>query len=170
MTTTKAEPKTTKEAAQTLGVSVGTLRNWSGDFASELSESARPGYKPERRFTPLDMVKLTYIKQLRSEGLQAEQIRQRLTETTFQENEIIAATDHNKTQQAAIEPVQNAVEPASAAQLPLMAIDAINKRIDAIEATSQTKTLQFGVSMFAAGFIAACVLFLIIVVLISIYH
>ena len=76
--------KTTKEAAQVLGVSVGTLRNWSDQYAGFLGESARPGHQPERRFADKDLTVFTYIKQLRAEGLQAEQIRERLAETTFQ--------------------------------------------------------------------------------------
>lgn len=153
MTTTSDEPKTTKEAAQTLGVSVATLRNWSDWFAVALSESARPGHKPERRFTGLDMVKLTYIKQLRSDGLQAEQIRQRLTETTFQENEIIATTNANKPQQTAIEPIQNAPETHSAAQLPMVALDDLRNEFNAKLAAVEQRTRP-NVWWFAAGLVA----------------
>src|SRR6478609_576215 len=98
MPTTKA----TKEAAQVLGVSVGTMRNWSDQYADSLSETARPGHLPERRFTDHDITTLTYIKQLRSEGLQAEQIRERLAETSFTDVEIIqqqATTEADKPQQ-----------------------------------------------------------------------
>lgn len=43
-------------------------------------------------------------------------------------------------------------------------------RIDAIETAGKADKSQHGIAMFALGFCAACLLFLIIVLLISIYH
>lgn len=168
--TTTAKPKTTKEAAQRLGVSVGTLRNWSDQFAAFLSESARPGYQPERRFTGLDMVKLAYIKGLRSEGLQAEQIRQRLGETKFTESEVIETTDANKPQQA---PTDVTLEsPADSRQGPetailsiqvLDAINAQNRKIEALERSGRPGWWLFVAGVLCGlGFAAVAELFALV--------
>lgn len=171
MPTTKA----TKEAAQELGVSVGTLRNWSGQFAPFLSESARPGYKPERRFTDLDMVKLTYIKQLRSEGRQEEQILKRLAETEFKVGEVLAPTSDNKPQQTAIDApsiVSEALQkPTEAATMPLAMLEhyqALEKRLDERLTTIEANNRSW-VQGLAVGFIGAALFFLILVYLVSIY-
>lgn len=159
------------DIAKECNVSVGTVRSWCSEFSEFLGPGANPA-DGDRKLSDRDLEVCKYIAQLRQEGMSKPQIALRLRETSFGTIEPPEAPTEKPTEalQTLQTNLQTAVEPASAAQLPLMAIDAINKRIDAIEATSQTKTLQFGVSMFALGFCAACLLFLLIVVLVSIYH
>jgi len=135
MPTTRA----TKEVATHLGVSVGTMRNWSDQYADYLSETARPGHLPERRFTDHDLTVLTYIKQLRSEGLQAEQIRSRLDETTLATGEIITqqtTTEADKPQQTTELAPPDAQESTHSTPAPIVALDtilAIERRFEALE-------------------------------------
>lgn len=159
------------DIAKECNVSVGTVRNWCNEYAEFLSAGANPA-DGDRKLSDRDLEVCKYIAQLRKEGMSKPQIALRLRETSFGTIEPPEAPTEKPTEalQTLQTSLQTTVEPASAAQLPIVALDAINKRIDAIETASQAKTLQFGVSMFALGFIAACVLFLIIVVLISIYH
>lgn len=79
----------TKQAATKLNVTATTVRNWSENYGAFLSETARPGYQPERRFTEKDLTVLEYIKQLKTEGRRDAEVKQRLSETKFQDVEII---------------------------------------------------------------------------------
>jgi DNA-binding transcriptional MerR regulator len=134
MPTTRA----TKEAAQMLGVSVSTMRNWSDQYAEYLSETARPGHLPERRFTDKDMTVLSYVKQLRSEGMQADQIRTRIDETAFNEVEIITqqttTEDYNPQQTA-----PDAIQPAPAL---MVVVQDLQRQIDAIQQARQEDKRQ----------------------------
>lgn len=160
MPTTRA----TKEAAQTLGVSVGTMRNWSDQYAAFLSETARPGHQPERRFTDHDITILTYIKQLRGEGMQAEQIRERLAETTFTEGEIIqqqTTIDDDKPQQTPDTALKTSPEAPEASILAVQVLDAINAQNRRIEALEHGR--RDNVIMLAVGFMLALLFVLVII-------
>lgn len=139
--------KTTKEAAQVLGVSVGTLRNWSDQYAGSLGETARPGHQPERRFADKDLTVLTYIKQLRAEGLQAEQIRERLAETTFQDVEILqqqTTIEGDKPQQTTAIDLPTAQGLQHSTPAPLVALVDLERLIDAkLEAIQRVKEPSF---------------------------
>ena len=57
------DPQPTYTTAQVhlrLGVPKPTLRNWSGEYAAFLSDRARPNGGSSRRFTPDDLVVLSY--------------------------------------------------------------------------------------------------------------
>ena len=157
---------TTKQAASKLQVSPNTLRNWSDQYAGFLGESARPGHQPERRFADKDLTVLTYIKQLRAEGLQAEQIRERLTETTFQDAEILqqqTTIEGDKPQQTTAIDLPTAQEAQHLTPAPLVALVDLERLIDAkLEAIQRVKEPSFFVGL-GLGFIAAGVLFLLIV-------
>jgi len=163
--------RTTKEASQALGVSVGTMRNWSDQYAGFLGETARPGYQPERRFADKDLTVLTYIKQLRAEGLQAEQIRERLAETTFQDVEILqqqTTTEADKPQQNAIVSPSSQEAPHSTTALTVALLD-LERRIDAkIEGLQRTKEPSY-LTGIGIGFIAAGILFMLLVGLATLY-
>ena len=158
----------TKETAQALGVSVSTMRNWSDQYAAYLSETARPGHVPERRFTDKDLTVLAYIKQLRNEGMQAEQIRIRLSETTFNDIEIItqqATTDFSKPDSVVVP--QNAPDAPETAQLAIRLLDSMNamqRQIDGIQHARRDNIMMFGF-----GFIAAALMFLLLIVLAWLY-
>lgn len=155
------------DIAKECNVSVGTVRSWCAEFSEFLSAGANPT-EGERKLNEHDLEVCRYIAQLRTEGMSKPQIALRLRETSFGTIEKPTEAPQNATE--ALQAPQKLIEaPPEAAALSVVAIEALQKRIDAIEANSRAKTLQFGVSMFAAGFCAACVLFLIVVVLISIY-
>jgi len=156
--------KTTKEAAILLGVSVGTMRNWSDQYASFLGESARPGHQPERRFADKDLTVLTYIKQLRAEGLQAEQIRERLAETTFQDVEILqqqATIEGDKPQQTTAIDLPTAQEGQHLTPAPLVALVDLERLIDAkLEAIQRVKEPSFTMGLLL-GVVGMGIIFLV---------
>lgn len=161
----------TKPAANRLQVSPNTLRNWSDQYKLFLSAGAQAGAQPERRFTEKDLVVLTYIKQLRAEGLQAPEITQRLTETTFQDNEVLVEAPKIAIQPAPIAPeaLPAVQESRSDDSGVIMAITTLQSRFEALERSVGESRRDF-VSGVAVGFIGAGLFFLIIVVLISIFH
>ena len=114
----------TKQAATRLQVSPNTLRNWSEQYRDFLSATAQPGVQPERRFTEQDVTILTYIKQLRSEGMKEPEIIERLHETTFSAVEVLEppseALQPAPISVEAPSPAQESLQPAPAA---LVALD-----------------------------------------------
>jgi len=171
MPTTRA----TKETANVLGVSVSTMRNWSDQYAVYLSDTARPGHLPERRFTEKDLAILAYIKQLRGEGMQAEQIKERLRETKFNDIEIIpqqATTDGTK--DTSLVPDESAQAGQGGALGSIVAseyLTAIERRFDALERARESDKQMIDtmrhryVIVFGFGFIAAGIMFLLLVML-----
>src|SRR5690242_7556523 len=117
----------TKQAADKLQVSPNTLRNWSDAYGDHLSESARPGTQPERRFTERDLTVLEYIKQLRGEGMEKDQIRQRLGETQFTDVELLEAptTMLQAPTETGIAPSTEPPETLQAPQLPAVLLEAV---------------------------------------------
>jgi DNA-binding transcriptional MerR regulator len=123
----------TKPASDKLQVSANTLRNWSEQYSDFLSLGARPGSKPERRFTEHDLTVLTYVKQLRSEGLERPAIIERLNETTFENVELLEATLQQTTELAP----PALPEAPHAMPAVLVVVDAIEKRVNALEQSRQ---------------------------------
>ncbi len=153
---------TTKQTANILQVAPNTLRNWSDQYADYLSESARPGAQPERRFTDKDLTVLTYIKQLRSEGMKEDGIKSRLSETSFNDVEILqpATTTLQSEPATALPTVQEEHHNAPAL---LMVMNDLEKRIDAkIAALERSREPSFTVGI-GIGFIAALLFVLVIV-------
>lgn len=175
MPTTRA----TKEIAQSLGVSVSTMRNWSDQYAAFLSETARPGHLPERRFADRDLTILTYIKQLRSEGMQADQIKERLGEITFNDVEVIAQQaitgDNTRDQISAIETSQATPEShQNSSGVIMVVLDAMNimqQRVDALEQAkiNDRRLVRDSVFMFMAGSVVTLVLMLIVIVVVDLW-
>ena len=158
------------DVAKECNVSVGTVRAWCSDFALFLSDGANPS-DGERKLSERDLEVCKYIAQLRKEGMSKPQIALRLSETSFGTVEPTEKPIEKPTEalQAPQTSLQTTPAHTEAAALSVVALEALQKRIDAIEATGKAKTLQFGVSMFALGFCAACLLFFILVYLVSIY-
>lgn len=150
----------TNEIAQSCNVTVNTVRNWCKEFSAYLSPGATVT-TGHRRFTERDRNVLLYVSQLRNENMQQSAILQRLSETKFPDID-------EPEEESAIEPIQDAVEAASAAQLPMVALDdlrsEINARLTAIEDSNKS-----WVQGLAVGFIGAALFFLILLLLISIY-
>jgi DNA-binding transcriptional MerR regulator len=160
----------TKQAAIKLQVSPNTLRNWSDQYSTYLGESARPGYQPERQFTDKDLTVLTYIKQLRAEGMKEDSIKLRLAETKFTAIEILQ-TDINRLQQdTTFTAIQNAPDAPGASPASIVVLDAIatmQSDIAALKASSQTHAPKQGewFSGFGFGFVAALLFVLLLLAL-----
>jgi DNA-binding transcriptional MerR regulator len=165
----------TKQAAIKLQVSPNTLRNWSDQYSTYLGESARPGYQPERQFTDKDLTVLTYIKQLRAEGMKEDSIKLRLAETKFTAIEILQ-TDINRLQQdTTFTTIQNAPDAPESSPASIVVLDAIatmQSDIAALKASSQVQlhNQRDGVVMFGMGFIACAVFVLLLLALFALRH
>jgi len=162
----------TKPAANRLQISPNTLRNWSDQYSAFLSESARPGHKPERRFTSKDLTILTYIKQLRSEGMEQPHIVERLKETKFYDIEVLEP-DTTELQPVTAADEQSTAPPAvqDGLQLgpaPIVAQDyiiATERRLAALERSKQPAF----VTGLGIGFVVAAFMFLGMIVLSWLY-
>ena len=149
----------TNEIAQTCNVTVNTVRNWCKEFGAYLSPGATVT-TGHRRFTERDRNVLLYVSQLRNENMQQSAILQRLSETKFPDID-------EPEEESAIEPVQNAPEAASATQLPMVALDDLERRIDAkleaMEQRTRPNVWWFAVGLAAGlGFAAIAELFALV--------
>lgn len=134
----------TKQAADRLQISPNTLRNWSDAYGDHLSEAARPGTQPERRFTEHDLTILEYIKQLRAEGMEKDQIRQRLGETQFADVEVLKAptTTLQAPTDSLVAPSTQPPDTLQAPQLPAVVLEAVLRRLDAAEADAKANRAE----------------------------
>lgn len=83
---------TVSEAAKTLGISPSTLRRWCSDFASYLSEGARPDKGAYRRLLRADLQVLAEVKTFREQGLSVPTIQERLAGVVFQAPSVESAS------------------------------------------------------------------------------
>ena len=134
----------TKQAADKLQVSPNTLRNWSDAYGDYLSESARPGTQPERRFTERDITILEYIKQLRGENMEKDQIRQRLGETRFADVEVLEPPTPmlQATTETSVAPSTQPPDTLQAPQLPAVVLEAVLRRLEAAEAEAKASQAE----------------------------
>ena len=149
----------TNEIAQTCNVTVNTVRNWCKEFGAYLSPGATVT-TGHRRFTERDKNVLLYVAQLRNENMQQSAILQRLSETKFPDID-------EPEEESAIEPVQNAPETHSAAQLPMVALDDLrnefNAKLEAIEQRNRPNLWWFAVGLAAGlGMAAVAELFALV--------
>ena len=149
----------TNEIAQTCNVTVNTVRNWCKEFGAYLSPGATVT-SGHRRFTERDRNVLLYVSQLRNENLQQSAILQRLSETKFPDID-------EPEEESAIEPVQNAQETHSNAQLPLVALDDLrsefNAKLEAMEQRNRPNLWWFAAGLAAGlGMAAVAELFALV--------
>lgn len=71
---------TVSDVAGRLGISAGTVRNYTSQFADHLSPEATPPPGQPRRFTDEDLRVMATAKSLLAEGLTYDQVRERLAE------------------------------------------------------------------------------------------
>lgn len=165
---------TPADMAHELGVSKMTVRNWTNRYAEFLSEKASPPAGAQRAFTPRDRVVLAYINQLVNEGHRHGYIRDRMRETTFNENEATPADILAGVTDAAQNPTDAAHATLSRVQEPTTAavmqafttvyderIKNANHRLDRI-ADQQQRMLMLGLG---AGIITGMVFMGIIIAL-----
>ena len=149
----------TNEIAQTCNVTVNTVRNWCKEFGAYLSPGATVT-TGHRRFTERDKNVLLYVSQLRNENLQQSAILQRLSETKFPDID-------QPEEESAIEPIQNAPETHSAAQLPMVALDDLrnefNAKLEAMEQRNRPNLWWFAAGLAAGlGMAAVAELFALV--------
>lgn len=153
------------DAAKACNVSVNTIRGWIRDYGEHFTPSAR-GESGNRLLSDKDLNTLKYIASLRLEGLQKPAIAQRLQEVAIGDTETLVALQAPSIVSEALQ------KPTEAAVMPLAMLEhyeALEKRMDArltaIEANNRS-----WVQGLAVGFIGAALFFLILLLLISIYH
>jgi len=123
----------TKYTANRLNVTTNTVRNWSEQYADYLSASARPGQQSERRFTERDLTVFEYIKQLRSEGLKEDEIKQRLSETSFADTEVLSSSENALQEAASAALAQTSPDVTTATPALIVALDDLERRFEALE-------------------------------------
>lgn len=161
------------DIAKECGVSVGTVRNWCSDYAAYLSAGANPS-DGDRKLSERDLEVCRYIAQLRKEGMSKPQIALRLGETSFG-----TVDPTEKPIEKPVEALQSALvtsealqKPAEAATMPLAMLEhyqALEKRLDERLTTIEANNRSW-VQGLAVGFIGAALFFLVLLLLISIYH
>lgn len=131
--TSRLHTITPSEAAALVGVGSHTIRRWCEWHSAHLSPSANPGNGGQRRLTMLDIEVLKEVSNLRLQGLQTEQINEKLAQLTF------AEVDNSSSQITKIAADSEELAPlASQEGLQqtsgvIMAMEAMQRRVDAIE-------------------------------------
>ena len=134
--TSRLHTFTPSEAAVQVGVGAHSIRRWCEWHAAHLSASANPGAGGQRRLTLLDIEALKEVSNLRLQGLQTEQINERLAQLTFAEIEPSEQPEPDSTELA----VQASPDALQASPAILMALEAMQRQIDGIQqAASESK-------------------------------
>jgi DNA-binding transcriptional MerR regulator len=158
------------DAAKACNVSVNTVRGWIRDFGEHFTPGAR-GESGNRLLSDKDMNTLQYIAALRSEGLQRDAIAPRLQEVEIGEAETIEPLQEASI--AIASPISPDVRHATPALT--VALDDLEKRIDAkFEALQQARQAdeqrrRDPLQTFVLGFLTACALFLMLLLLAVLY-
>ena len=161
-------PLTPHEAAEAVGVGVQSIRRWCEWHAVHLSDSASPGPGIPRRLTRRDVEVLKAVKDLRYQGLQTEAINDRLAGMAFPE--IDSPSDSAGMAKAFIDS-PTAQDARHATPAPIVALDDLEKLLEALERSriKEDKITRHSLTMFGAGFIAA-LLFVIVIVLLAVLY
>lgn len=162
---------TPHSTANMLEITPVTLRRWCAAHAEFLSSGANPPERGEaRRFTGKDIEVLKHIKSLRAQGKTEAKINEQLRTLTFAEIE----TEANSEALTLEYPTETTDDPETTI-LAIQVLDAINtqnRKIEALEKLAETnkQSQRDYIQGLAVGFIGAAVFFLILLLLISIYH
>ena len=124
------------EAAETVGVTIHSLRRWCEWHKAHLSPGANPPTGQPRRLTGVDIEVLRHVKALRSEGLQTVAINEQLAGLTFAE---IDTGDHSPVDSEEIAPTaaQEKLQQTPGAIVAPEYLMAIERRFEALEAARQ---------------------------------
>ncbi len=155
--------------ANMLGITPVTLRRWCAAHAAFLSAGANPAERGEaRRFTGRDIEVLKHVKSLRAQGKTEAKINEQLVTITFPEIETSAHKDAN----VIVSAIPDAPDGVRSDLAPIAIVDDLQTRVALLErSSSEAQKEQRGfVQGLAIGFIGAALFFLILVLLISIYH
>lgn len=157
---------TPADVARTLGVSVGTVRNWSATFGEFVSASAR-GEHGNRAYSPRDVEVLRYVHQLRAEGMAVRDIAQRLRETSIGDTETLVTPALAADTQEPTERARTSLEPSAAPTAPavrdaaLVLYNSLQQRLDALESTQQATSRAFMLGAVAGAVTVAAVVALV---------
>ena len=155
----------TKDVAQTCNVTVNTVRNWCRDYGQFLDPGATVT-TGNRFFSGRDLEVFKYIAALRAENMQKPAIAQRLSETTFAE---IDNSEQDTDIVEAPRDAQNAQEGPGSALAVRVTLDDLRSEFDAKLAVLQRSREPSFFVGFGAGFIAA-LLFVIVIVLLAVLY
>ncbi len=152
------------DIAKECGVSVGTVRNWCAEYAEFLSSGANPS-DGNRLLSERDLEICRYIARLRKEGMSKPQLILRLRETTF---------GHVDTELPITKPtesLQSLQESHKDIPAVIMALQAMQNDIEALKASSKVTATsrRDTVQVFVLGFLAACGLFVLLLLLAVLY-
>lgn len=161
------------ETALLVGVAVHNIRRWGEYHAAYLSAGATPPAGQLKRYTGRDVEVLKHVKALRDQGLPVPVINEQLKGLTFAEVD----SNPNSKLDSAVTVNEIIDHPAAqvgpGAALPPVAVGYdLETLVEALERSraKDSAIVRSGLTMFGLGFMAACLLFLVLVVLISIYR
>jgi len=156
------------ETALLVGVAVHNIRRWGEYHAAYLSASANPPSGQLKRFTGRDVEVLKHVKALRDQGLTVPVINEQLKGLTFAE--VDSNIDSAVTVDEIIDHPAAQVGPV-AVQPPMLVGYDLETLTEALERSraKDSAIVRSGLTMFALGFCAACVMFLILVYLAALY-
>ena len=159
---------TPHNTADTLGITPFTLRRWCDYHAAYLSPSANPPAGQARRFTGRDLEVLKHVKSLRAQGLTVARINEQLAPLTFAE---IDNSEQDTDIVEAPQDAQTAQDARHATPASTVALDDLEKLLEALERSriKEDKITSHSLTMFGAGFIAA-LLFVIVIVLLAVLY
>jgi DNA-binding transcriptional MerR regulator len=156
---------TPHEAAALVGVAVHNVRRWAEYHASHLSDGANPPTGQVKRFNGRDIEVLKHVKALRALGQSVPVINEQLKTITF------AQIDNESDSALTVDTViatPTAQEEHHKAPALLMVVNDLEKRFDAKFAALE-RNRRDGLIMFTAGFLAAGILFLLLIGLAILY-
>ena len=144
------------EAAEAVGVTIHSLRRWCEWHATHLTPGANPTPGHARRLSGVDIEVLRHVKSLRDEGLQTIAINEHLATLTFAEIDNLDQTN------TALESSPALPDAPHATPAPIVAQDyylSVERRLVALERSWQPSTI----TALGIGFLAACMLFLLLI-------
>jgi DNA-binding transcriptional MerR regulator len=158
---------TPNEVAELTGIAAHNVRRWAVYHANHLSDSANPHTGMARRFTSRDIEVLRHVDSLRRLGLTVPVINEQLAGLTFAEID----TADNPSADVAPESSLTVQEGQGNASGRLVSLDDYEKRLAFLEVYTQEdrRTQRDGVMMFGMGFLAACGLFILLLMLALLY-
>ncbi len=146
-------------AAQRLCVEVYTVRRWCDWHAAYLSPGASPGPGALRRLNGRDIEVLLQVRDLRAQGLHTETINEQLAGLTFAEIDTNESGEIGS--ELAPQPSQEALQAPSAI---LVALEAMQRQLDGYQ-----RARRDNVIVFSFGFMAAGIMFLLLIGLAWLY-
>ncbi len=148
------------DIAGMLGVSAMTVRGWADYHKAHLSEVANPTPGKPRAFTWADVEKFRQIKAWRDSGLSVEAINNTLSGNIPKAITTVTTPDNSTALQTATDAPEST--PAS-----IVMLDAMRSDIEALRAAvaESRHNQRDGVVMLGVGFVAACGLFILLLLL-----